>query len=80
MNNHAYYAFPNDIAIAFIESKSKAMIQTSTMKWLRHIRLLPMVVVLNVQSSLVFGLFLCVFVWKTTKTLAMNGRTMFQTS
>lgn len=48
------------------------MIHTSTIKWFRHIRLVPMVVASNVQPLIVNGRVLCVFVWETTISLAVN--------
>lgn len=47
-----------------------------------HIASLRVVVVSNVRllTACVFGLFSCVFVWKMTKTLAMNGRWWLRTS
>lgn len=50
------------------------------MKWSRHIRLLSMVVVASARSLRVFGLFLCVFVWKMTKTQAVSRWSMLKTS
>lgn len=63
-----------------MNQKAKQWFHTSTMNCSFHIHPSTMVVDLSVRTSTMFGLFLCVLVWKMTKTQAMTASLIVKAS